>query len=78
MNGHLVDLRYPLTFIIQEHRAPTLQVFSSSHVFLSFSYLIRDGLVQYFPYYMNNAWFQMLYHQTVNQMVTISLALQYT
>ena len=72
---HLVALRYPLTYIIQQHSGPTSQVFSSSHLSLSFSYLIEDGVVQYFNNYMENARFQMLYHQTVNQMVTSSLAL---
>ena len=73
---HLVDLRYTLTFIIQQHSGPTSQVFSSGHPSRSFSYLIGDGVVPYFHNYMKNAWFQMLYHQTVNQMVTSSLALQ--
>ena len=76
MAMHLVDLRYPLTFIIQQHIGPTSQVFSSSHVSLSFSYLIGDGVVQYFHNYIKNARFQMLIHQTVNQMVTSSLAIQ--
>ena len=73
---HLVDLRYPLTFIIQQHSGPTSQVFSSSHLSPLFSYLIGDGVVQYFHNYRKNARFQMLYHETVNQMVTSSLALQ--
>ena len=60
MKGHHVDSSFPLTLTALVILA---RAFSSSRLFLWFSYLFKVGLVQYFSCYVNSAWFQALYHQ---------------